>query len=108
MDNALTIITSLITALGGLGLVKFIAYLRPNRHSAAVKSQADEFQALRARIEWLSGQCLDHDKRIAELTARLLRLSRRYAADACLRHGCRKRMSGPQASQKDKNQTPNP
>ncbi len=97
MDNAITIITSLITALGGLGLVKFLAYLRPNRRSAAVKSQADEFESLRARIEWLSGQCLDHDKRIAELTDRLLELTRRYSSDACLRTTCRKRLPGNRA-----------
>ncbi len=47
----ITIITSLITALGGLGLVKFLAYLSTNRRSAAIKTQTEEFESLRARIE---------------------------------------------------------
>ncbi len=74
----ITILTSLVTALGGLGLVKFLAYLSPNRRSAAIKTQTEEFESLRARIEWLAGQCLDHEKRIAELTAQLLDMRRRY------------------------------
>ena len=87
----ITILTSLITALGGLGLVKFLAYLSPNRRSASIKTQTEEFAALRARIEWLAGQCLDHEKRIAELTTQLLDMRRRYNTDACLRASCRRR-----------------
>ena len=63
----ITIITSLITALGGLGLVKFLAYLSTNRRSAAIKTQTEEFESLRARIEWLAGPCLDHEKRMKAL-----------------------------------------
>ncbi len=87
----ITILTSLITALGGLGLVKFLAYLSTNRRSAAIKTQTEEFESLRARIEWLAGQCLDHEKRIAELTAQLLDMRRRYNSDACLHASCRRR-----------------
>ena len=87
----ITILTSLITALGGLGLVKFLAYLSTNRRSAAIKTQTEEFESLRARNDWLAAQCHDHEKRIAELTAQLLDMRRRYNSDACLHASCRRR-----------------
>ena len=91
LATLLTSIAGMITALGGFELVKWLINRRSNKRLAAahadteeVKADSAEFTLLKQQVEFLQSQVLDKEKRFAEqtnvvrkLTTEVLELSKK-------------------------------
>lgn len=69
------IIVSIITALGGFELVKYLIMLKYNKRKQEAEADSVEFKTLRETLEFLQSQLKIKEERFAEQTNVLRRLN---------------------------------
>lgn len=78
INGILEVIVGAVASLGGLSLIKFLFFMRPERRKAAAEAELKELEAdekelgvMRGLIESLQQRIEQQDKKISELNARI-------------------------------------
>lgn len=78
ISTTLEVIVGAVASLGGLGLIKFLFFMRPERRKAQAEAELKELEAdekelgvMRGLIESLQQRIEQQDKKISELNARI-------------------------------------
>lgn len=78
INGILEVIVGAVASLGGLSLIKFLFFMRPEKRKAAAEAELKELEAdekelgvMRGLIESLQQRIEQQDKKISELNARI-------------------------------------
>lgn len=71
MTEILSIIVSMIGAVGGWELIRYLLQRRSNQRKAAAEADGVEFAVLKETVEFLQQQLKEKEERFAEQTALL-------------------------------------
>lgn len=74
LGSALEAIISVVTALGGLSLIKFLFFMKPERRLKDIEADEKELGVLKGLIDSLNTRIEQQDNKIRELNERVDRL----------------------------------